>query len=254
MLVGSIEGLIAIIDLSKCSTVRIVQDHCSAPIVSLDSVYEHDSKSTFWLAASRDRCLSVWNCKWHEEQVKRIAFLDYSEEKPAKENKKKTTGDASAKLNQKHWSKFPPTLALFVRSSGQASNLRAGSHSSVASSAGSSTCLDEPLVSGASNDTIVFTGFSQTKELVVYNFKTKQTLRRMELSEWAECLCLAPRSNLIAFGTRTRLLQIKDFKQGLFQDYSQHSDTVSSVNFSHDGRFLFSTAYNEIFIWDVCLD
>ena len=79
----------------------------------------------------------------------------------------------------------------------------------------------------------------------------KQILRSMNLSEWPECMTISPCMNLIVFGTKTRLLQIKDYNHSNFQDYAQHSDSVSAVCFSSDGSKLFSTSYNEIFIWDV---
>ena len=47
------------------------------------------------------------------------------------------------------------------------------------------------------------------------------------------------------------MFKLKDYNCATFQDYAQHSDTVTSVSFSNDGKKLFSTAFNEIFIWDV---
>ncbi|RNA21555.1 WD repeat-containing 90 [Brachionus plicatilis] len=100
-------------------------------------------------------------------------------------------------------------------------------------------------------DTLIYVGRGLKKNIIFYNFIKKELVRKMELSEWASCLSVSPKRNLFAIGTKTRLLQIKDYNHGTFQDYSQHSDTVSSVCFSCDGKKLFSSSFNEIFIWNV---
>ena len=100
-------------------------------------------------------------------------------------------------------------------------------------------------------ENLVYVGYGLQKQIIVYNFIKKQIVRTMDLSEWPQCMCLSNRLKLVAIGTKSRLLQLKDYNQSSFQDYSQHSDTVSAVCFSNDDKKLISAAHNEIFIWDV---
>ena len=78
-------------------------------------------------------------------------------------------------------------------------------------------------------------------------------VKNPELTEYPQCVSKSSRSNLIAFGTKSRLLQLKDYNRATFQDYAQHSDSVSSVCFSNDCKRLFTAAFNEIFIWDILI-
>ncbi|CAF0967584.1 unnamed protein product [Brachionus calyciflorus] len=212
VLVGSIEGLIAVVDLNEGITTRILEDHKGAPITSLDSFYVDENKSTYWLATSRDRKVSIWNTKWSEDLFKMIHWLSFPAPFVNQE-----------KESLKYWLKYSPSLAYFEPKTKQKSQI----------------------------DTFVYVGYGLNKQIVFFNFLKKEIIRTMDLSEWSECMAISPRKNLLAFGTKTRLLQIKDYCQGTFQDFSQHSDTISSVCFSSDGKKLFSCSFNEIFIWDV---
>lgn len=214
---GSVEGLIAVIDLNQGSATRIINDHKPAPITSLESVFSSSKQTTHWLAASKDKRISIWSSKLSEDLFQIIDWLTFPFESVPKE----IQNDKLAK--KKYWSKQHTTLAYFLSQSRE-NNLP---------------------------DTIVYIGNDVKKQIMFYNFIKKQMLRTMDLTEWPECFCISSRSNLIAFGTKTRLLQIKDVNRGTFQDYAQHSDTVSSVCFSNDGKRLFTTSFNEIFIWDV---
>lgn len=200
------------IDLDQGVLTKTINDHKCAPITSLDSFFIQDKHLTYWLASSRDRRVSVWSCKWSENLVQLLDWLTLPAPIFSETN------------SSKHWLKYPPSIALF-----ECNNPK----------------TNAPI------ETLLYVGYGLNKEILVYNFVKKQIIRSMSLSEWPECLCVSPKSNFIAFGTKTRLLQIKDYKTGSFQDYAQHSDKVSSVCFSNDGKRLFSTAYNEIFIWDV---
>ena len=115
-----------------------------------------------------------------------------------------------------------------------------------------SPCLTQ-FVSNSKGDTIAYVGYGglSKKEILFYSISKKQVIRTMSLSEWPLCMAISSACNLIAFGTKSRLLQLKDYNQASFQDYTQHSDSVSSVCFSSDGKHLYSASYNEIFIWDI---
>ncbi len=191
------------------------------PISSLDSIFSPTKQLTYWLAASRDRRVSIWSSKLNDNLFQIIDWLTFETELTPKELPSR---DKSAKKS--FWDKNPNVLAFFAP---QAVN-----------------------ENGTKNpDTIVYVGNDPKKQILFYNFSKKQIMRTMDLTEFPECISLSPRSNLIAFGTKSRLLQVKDYNRSTFQDYAQHSDSVSSVCFSNDGKYLFSTAFNEIFIWDI---
>jgi WD40 repeat protein len=214
ILVGSREGLIAVVDFIKEQVVKLLDDQYGAPITSLDCVWMEDKNQAYWLAASRDRRISVWTSKWNEDYYQMLDWLTFPA--PPNENLK----DAK----QINWLDYPPSLAFF-----------------------------EPISNNMNkNDlNIVYVGYGLDKQMIVYNMNKKKITRTMSLSEWPECMAIAPNCNLVAFGTKTRLLQIKDYHQSTFQDYAQHSDTVQAICFSNNGKKLFSSAFNEIFIWDV---
>ncbi len=185
-----------------------MNDHSGAPINSLDSVYDETKKSTYLLAASHDRRVSVWHLTISDDLFQMIDWLTFPI--PGFDGKE-------AELN---WSTYSKCLARF---------------------ASSKTPVDTLVVSS---------GFE--KELIVYNFVRKQVMRRLNVSEWPECVDMASeKNNLMALGTDSRLLQLKDFNEGTFQDYSEHSDAVTAVEFDRNGKRLVSAAFNEIFIWDV---
>lgn len=214
VLVGSMDGQIALVDVSQGVTIQTITEHSGAPITSLDSFYLEDKQTTHWLAASRDRKVSVWSSKASLHQI--IDWLTF----PA------PNSDSSTDF--KHWLKYPPSLAIFERPSSR----RASVENTI--------------------ETLIYSGYGLNKEMLVYDFVKKQVVRTISLSEWPECWTMAPnRPSLLALGTKTRLVQIKELKSGAFQDFALHSDKVSSLCFSSDGKRLFSASFNEIFIWDV---
>jgi WD40 repeat protein len=215
VLLGSSEGTICIVDLAQRIATRMIEDHCGACITSLDSFYDDARVATCWLACSQDRKISVWSCKWAEDTLQMVDWITFPD----------TTAPSSSSFKSgktQQTTTVTPSLARFEHSA-----------------------------DGKPAESIVYVGHGSHKQLTVYNFVKKQIVRTLELSEWPECLCLSNRLSLVAMGTRSRLLQLKDYAQSSFQDYSHHSDTVSAVCFSNDDRKLISTAYNEIFIWDV---
>lgn len=112
-------------------------------------------------------------------------------------------------------------------------------------------CLAQFVPNTASDPIIAYIGCDRKKEIIFYSINKKQKVRSMDLSELPICMSISNSCDLIGFGTKDRLLQIKDHKKSTFQDFIQHSDSISSVCFSNDGKRFFSTSFNEIFIWDV---
>jgi WD40 repeat protein len=217
-LAGTCEGNIIVIDFVKKIPTRIIDDHKGAKITSLDSFYCENKMLNYWLAVSNDRRISVWSAKWQEELIQMIDWITFpgpllgEKIEPFKE------------LNEIVSKKYPPCLAQFEYSNSKTTK---------------------------SIENLVYVGYGLQKQIIVYNFVKKQVNRTMDLSEWSECFSLSENMNFIALGTRTRLLQLKDYNQSHFQDFSQHSDTVSAMCFSKTDKKLFSAAHNEIFIWDV---
>lgn len=215
---GSCEGLIAVLDLNQGTTTRIINDHKTAPITSLESVYDSIKQTTYWLAASKDRRVSIWSSKLKEDLYQIIDWLTF----PFEYKTKNVSSDRLVKKT--FWSEQPNVLAMFAHCDAK-----------------------------TSPDTLIVIGNDTKKQIVFYNFIKKQIVRTMELTEYPQCVSKSPRSNLIAFGTKSRLLQLKDYNRATFQDYAQHSDSVSSVCFSNDCKRLFTAAFNEIFIWDILI-
>lgn len=198
---------------------RLIHDHKGAPITGLDSVYDETKKLTYWLAASHDRRFSVWSTKWSESLFQMVDWLTF----PAPYLEECNQQQANVAIDVANaWKQCSKSLAQFA-----------------------------PISSKNPGIDTIIVSYGYKRELLIYNFVRKQLVRSMNLTEWPESLNIAPHSNLIAYGTSSRLLQIKDYSQATFQDYAEHSDTVSSVCFSNDGKQLFSAAFNEIFIWDV---
>ncbi len=207
LVVGTKSGQLAVLDLNTNNILRQMNDHTGAPITSLDSVYDETKKSTYLLAASQDRRLSVWHLTVSADLFQMLDWLTF----PVPGFDGKTAAN---------WSTYSKCLAQFTSSK---------------------TPVDTLVVS-----------YGFEKELIVYNFVRKQVVRRMSVSEWPECMSIASeKNNLMAFGTDSRLLQLKDFNEGAFQDYAEHSDAVTAVGFAKNGKRLVSAAFNEIFIWDV---
>jgi WD40 repeat protein len=219
IIVGSVDGVIAVVDMSTGLTIRLIHDHKGAPITSLNSVYDETKKLTYWLAASHDRRTSVWSYKWNESMCQMVDWLTFQAPYSGDKNQQHQTVAIDL---ANAWKKYSKSHAQFAPISSK-----------------------HPAI-----DTIILS-YGYKREILIYNFIRKQIVRSMSLTEWPESLSIAPHSNLIAYGTSSRLLQIKDYNQATFQDYAEHSDTVSSVCFSSDGKRLFSAAFNEIFIWDV---
>lgn len=218
VLVGSLDGQICIVDLSQGVSTQTITEHRGAPITSLDSYYlSSESSATQWLAASRDRRVSVWNLPCTTESKSTLVdWLTF----PAPVDTQHLSSDFN------YWLKYPPSLAQFERQK----------------------------LNSTSIHTLIYSGYGLNKELVVYDFVKKQIQRTISLTEWPECWALSTAkktTSLVAIGTKSRLVQIKEMKSGSFQDFALHSDKVSSVCFSRDGKRLFTSSFNEIFIWDV---
>ena len=191
---------------------RIVLDHKGSPITSLDSTQDGEKNNTCWLATSHDRYVSVWISNFKEDSFQMLDWLTIHKKKQS----------IAVDESKKDWQQKSKFLAQFVPDFSKKGVI----------------------------DTIIATD-ELKKELLFYNYKTKKILRILSLSELPKCLSIAQKNNLIAYGTNSRLLKLKEYNKANFQNYAEHSDAVSSVCFSNNGKNLYSVAYNEIFIWDV---
>ncbi|XP_054455160.1 WD repeat-containing protein 90 isoform X2 [Anoplopoma fimbria] len=95
---------------------------------------------------------------------------------------------------------------------------------------------------------VVYTGYGVEKELSFYSLAKKQIIKKIALPDWATCFSLSCKSQLIAVGSKERMLKLIKSSSGRFQDFLQHSETC---HFSPSGLLLFTVAFNEILLWEV---
>ncbi|XP_034049136.1 WD repeat-containing protein 90 [Thalassophryne amazonica] len=98
---------------------------------------------------------------------------------------------------------------------------------------------------------VVYTSYGLERALYFYNLLKKQVVRKIALSHWATSFSLSPNSQLIAVGSKERVLKLIKSTSGRFQDFIQHSDSVHVCRFSPSGSLLFTVAYNEILVWEI---
>ncbi|XP_040924451.1 WD repeat-containing protein 90 [Betta splendens] len=98
---------------------------------------------------------------------------------------------------------------------------------------------------------VVYTGYGVEKEISFYSLTTKQIIKKIALPHWATCLSLSSERQLIAVGSKERVLKLIKSSSGRFQDFLQHSDSLHTCHFSPSGALLFTAAYNEILLWEV---
>ncbi|KAM9716313.1 WD repeat-containing protein 90 [Menidia menidia] len=98
---------------------------------------------------------------------------------------------------------------------------------------------------------VVYTGYGVEKELSFYSLAKQQIIKKIALPHWASCISLSSNGQLIAVGSKERVLKLITSTNGKFQDFLQHSDSLQTCHFSPSGSLLFSVAYNEILLWEV---
>ncbi|MBN3306420.1 WDR90 protein, partial [Amia calva] len=98
---------------------------------------------------------------------------------------------------------------------------------------------------------VLYVGYGVEREITFYSLAHKQIIKRIALSHWATCLSVSSKGHLLAVGSNERLLTLIKSTNGKFQDFPAHSDSVHVCGFAPSGDRLFTSAYNEIFLWDV---
>ncbi|XP_056222733.1 WD repeat-containing protein 90 [Seriola aureovittata] len=98
---------------------------------------------------------------------------------------------------------------------------------------------------------VVYTGYGVEKELSFYSLTKKQIIKKVALPHWATCFSLSSKSQVVAVGSKERVLKLIKSSSGRFQDFLQHSDSLQTCHFSPSGTLLFTVAYNEILLWEV---
>ncbi|XP_068162338.1 WD repeat-containing protein 90 [Antennarius striatus] len=98
---------------------------------------------------------------------------------------------------------------------------------------------------------VVYTGYGEEKELLFYSLAKKQITKKIALPHWATCFSLSSVRQLIAVGSKERVLKLIKSSSGRFQDFMLHSDSLQKCHFSSSGRFLFTLSQNEILLWQV---
>uniref|UniRef100_A0A3P9M4E0 WD repeat domain 90 n=1 Tax=Oryzias latipes TaxID=8090 RepID=A0A3P9M4E0_ORYLA len=114
-------------------------------------------------------------------------------------------------------------------------------------------CLPPSIAAFSPEDhsLVVYTGYGVEKELLFYSLSKKQMIKKISLPHWVSCMSLSSKSQLVAVGSKERVLKLIKSTSGVFQDFCQHSDSVQTCHFSPSGALLFSVAFNEILLWEV---
>jgi WD40 repeat protein len=98
-------------------------------------------------------------------------------------------------------------------------------------------------------DTLLYTGYGLERCLQFYSLSQKTVLMKYAITHWATCMDLSPLGHLIAIGCSERILKLMDYSEGSFQDFSGHSDSVSSLVFSVSGSSLISSSDSLTHVW-----
>ncbi|XP_061823595.1 WD repeat-containing protein 90 isoform X2 [Nerophis lumbriciformis] len=98
---------------------------------------------------------------------------------------------------------------------------------------------------------VVYTSYGIEKDISFYSLSKKRIIKKIAMPHWATCFSLSSKSQLIALGSKERVLKLIEWTSGKFQDFLQHSDALQTSRFSPSGKLLFSVAHNEIFLWEV---
>ncbi|XP_065066075.1 WD repeat-containing protein 90-like [Rhopilema esculentum] len=214
---GAEDGSLAVSSPATGMTVRMLKDHRGAPITDIHVSAHKDhsyslSSPALWLAASADRRVSIWTADWSKDFCELVDWLSFPAPNFAPD------GTFVKKTDKDYYSHFPPSLARF---------------------------------SPSDADIVIYTGYGMKKQLAYYSLSQKKVIRAVSLTEWAFTMDISPTENLIAVGSKDRLLKIIDYKEGTFQDFVGHSDSVKVVRFSPTARFLFSVGFTDVFVWEV---
>ncbi|XP_051789984.1 WD repeat-containing protein 90 isoform X2 [Erpetoichthys calabaricus] len=97
---------------------------------------------------------------------------------------------------------------------------------------------------------LLYVGYGMEKEITFYSLHEKQIIKSIALTHWSTCLSICPKGNLVSVGCQERLLKLINPTNGRFQDFICHSDSLHICRFSPSGKQLFTSAYNEILLWD----
>ena len=215
---GAADGSVAISNLVQGIVLRVLNEHRgNAPICMIDSQRLVESHSFMWLVTSHDRRVSLWKSNEAFDLCQLIDWLTFSAPSFAPDGA----------VHDQQWHSYPPSLARFI---------------------------DLHL--------LMYIGYGIEKSIQIYNLESKQIVRTIPLSQWCSSFDLSSlesnedEQRLIALGTKDRLVQLKDYTQGTFQDFLGNSDTLSNVKFirTRSNHLLISTAANEISVWKVLLN
>uniref|UniRef100_A0A7N8XKJ2 WD repeat domain 90 n=1 Tax=Mastacembelus armatus TaxID=205130 RepID=A0A7N8XKJ2_9TELE len=100
-------------------------------------------------------------------------------------------------------------------------------------------------------DLVIYTGYGVEKELIFHSLTKKQVIKKIALPHWVTCFSFSAKNQLIAVGSKERVLKLIKSSNGMFQDFLYHSDALQTCHFSPSGTRLFTVAYNEILLWEV---
>uniref|UniRef100_A0A7S1EF89 WDR90 4th beta-propeller domain-containing protein n=1 Tax=Hemiselmis andersenii TaxID=464988 RepID=A0A7S1EF89_HEMAN len=85
-----------------------------------------------------------------------------------------------------------------------------------------------------------------------YDITVKRIVKRfVDMDQVASSLAVSPTGTLITIGTQEMLVKVVDYDEGTFQDFTGHSDAVSSMVFGPTGGVLLTAADTDIVQWSV---
>ena len=213
----------AISNLVQGLVLRVLNEHRgSAPICAIDSKHLLEQNSFQWLIASHDRRVSLWKSNEQFDLCQLVDWLTFSAPAFAPDGK----------TYEQDWQAYPPSLARYL-----------------------------------DRDLLIYLGYGIEKAIQIYHLTQKQIVRTIPLSQWCTCFDLSAAGSkenhlddeeqrFIALGTKDRLVQLKDYSQGTFQDFLGSNATVEHIRFirKKSNHVLISTSANEIFVWKVLLN
>nr|XP_032826386.1 WD repeat-containing protein 90-like isoform X2 [Petromyzon marinus] len=92
MLTGGADGRVALNSVSTGLTFRMLSQHSSSPICSLQCAPAHGSPEgrDLWLAASLDRRISIWKADWPKDECNLVDWLTF--QSPCEQQEEKPSG------------------------------------------------------------------------------------------------------------------------------------------------------------------
>ncbi|KAL9642518.1 hypothetical protein ABK040_011085 [Willaertia magna] len=102
------------------------------------------------------------------------------------------------------------------------------------------------------DDVVLITAPSKTNPKVeFYNYKREYCVRVFDMQRFVNCISISSIHNMIAFGTRDRLLVLMNYRTGEFEEYHAHNDSIKAIVFDDILDKIYSGSHSELIVWKV---